>query len=92
MSGPQYTTDTTSTNYSKFRIPIKTVEKISNYYQLGLEAFEHDLDEDPNEDPAFIIAILIESEHITNLQDCKAHWLNGWMDAYRNKYLWSATN
>lgn len=90
MSGPQCTTDT-STNYSNYRLPIKTVACTGNYYQLGLEAFERDLDEDPNEDPAFTMAILIESENVKNLKNCISHWRNGWMDAYQNKYFSTAT-
>ena len=85
------TVDTT-TNYSKFRLPLKASAQITSYYQLGLEAFENGLDEKPDNDPAFTMAILAEPENIYDLTDWKAHWRNGWMDAYTNKHLRSTTS
>ncbi len=85
-------TTKTNTNYAKFRLPYNVSMRIQAYYQLGLEALGNNLDEDPDNDPAFTMAILAESENVTNLTDCKKNWLNGWMDAYTNKYLRSSTN
>ena len=84
-------TTQTNTNYSKFRLPLKATFAIRRYYQLGLEALNNGLDEDPDNDPAFTMAILAESETVSDLRDCKVNWQNGWMDAYTNKHLRSTT-
>lgn len=85
------TTDST-TNYSKFRIPLAVTECITNFYELGLQAFENGLDENPADDPAFTMALLTIEKDQCSLTDYKAHWRNGWMDAYQNKYHRSITN
>lgn len=91
MSKEQYTTTTGSTNYSKFRRSLNTTGQPSPYYQIGYDAFARDLDENPDDDSAFTMAVLLESEHVKDLKNCKTHWRNGWMDAYQNKYLRSST-
>lgn len=86
MSSPEFTIDT-STDYSKFRTPFKTIEGLSAYYQLGRKAFARDLNEDPNNDSAFTMAVLTESEHVKDLMGRKSQWRNGWLDAYRNEFI-----
>lgn len=90
---PQFVGDTTqtATNYANFRLPIKASECITMYYELGMKALENGLDEKPDSDPAFTMAILAETENVYDLTDWRAHWRNGWMDAYTNKYLRSTT-